>query len=125
MFMSELMISHDLEYEKRIEIFKEYIKNEIKIKDGNSHEEIVDIIRKLIILLFIPIHTKATRICKHEIKILLKCNHSGKTKETCKGRDCKYEAVVILRYNEINESFSSNNFDKNTFSINCLFSFEF
>ncbi len=88
--MSELMVSQDLEYDKIIEIFKEYIKNEIKIKDGNCHKEIIDIIRKLIIILFIPIHTNATRIGKHNIKIKFRCNHSGKTKDTCKGRDCKY-----------------------------------
>ena len=103
MFMSELMVSKDLEYEERMEIFKEYIKKEIKIKDGSSHEDIVDIIRRLIIIVFIPIHTKATRVGKHNIKIIFKCNHSGKTKETCKGRDCKYEVIVIIGYNGINE----------------------
>ena len=103
MFISELMVSQDLEYEKRMEIFKQYINNEIKIKDGNNNKEVVDKIRRLIIMLFIPIHTKATRVGKHNIKILLQCNHSGKTKETCKGRDCKYEIMVIIGYNGINE----------------------
>ena len=103
MFISELMVSQDLDYEKRIEIFKQYINNEIKIKDGNNNKEVVDKIRRLIIMLFIPIHTKATRVGKHNIKILLQCNHSGKTKETCKGRDCKYEIMVIIGYNGINE----------------------
>ena len=102
-FMSELMVSHDLEYEKRMKIFKEYIINDIKIKDGNVHKDVVDIIRRLIIILFIPIHTKTSRVCKNDIKILLKCNHSGKTKETCKGRDCNYEVLVSIRFNGINE----------------------
>ena len=37
-FMSELMISHELEYEKRMEIFKQFITNEIRIKDGNNNK---------------------------------------------------------------------------------------
>ena len=45
MFMSELMVSIDLEYEKRIIIFKKYIMNEIRINNGNNHKEIVDTIR--------------------------------------------------------------------------------
>ena len=102
-FISELMVCRDLEYEKRMEIFKKYISTEIKIKDGINNKEVVDRIRKLIIILYIPIHTKATRVGKHNIKILFQCNHSGKTKETCKGRDCKYKAVVIIGYNGINE----------------------
>ena len=103
MFMSELMVSKDLEYEKRMNIFKEYIKNDIKIKDGNAHKEIVDTIRRLIIILFIPIHTKTSRVGKNDIKILFKCNHSGKSKETCKGRSCNYEVVILINYNGMNE----------------------
>ena len=118
MFMSELMISKDLEYEKRIIIFKKYIMNEIRINNGNNHKEIVDTIRRLIIILFIPIHTKTTRIGKYNIKIILKCNHSGKTKETCKGRDCKYEVIVIIGYNGINEI---NEINEHNHSLDYLF----
>ena len=103
MFMSELMVSCDLEYEKRMKIFKEYIKNDIKIKDGSVHKNIIDTIRRLIIILFIPIHTKTSRVGLNDIKMVFKCNHSGKTKETCKGRDCNYKVVMLIKYNGMNE----------------------
>ena len=103
MFVSELMVPQSLQYEKRMELFKQYIKNDIKIKDSSSYKDVVDIIRRLLIMLFIPIHTKATRVGKHNIKILFKCNHSGKTKESCKGRDCKYKLIIFIGYNGINE----------------------
>ena len=103
MFMSELMVSQELDYENRIRIFKDYINNEIKIKNENDKNELVDTIRRLIIILFIPIHTKTTRVGKNDIKMLLKCNHSGKTKETCKGRDCKYEVVITIGYDGMNK----------------------
>ena len=103
MFTSELIISHDLEYEQRIEIFKQYIRNDMRIKDGSYSQEVINTLRRLIIILFIPIHTKTSRVCGNYIKILFKCNHSGKTKETCKGRDCKYKLTIIIGFNGINE----------------------
>ena len=47
-FMSELMVSQNLEYEKRMKIFKEYVINEIRTKDGNDSEDVINIIRRLI-----------------------------------------------------------------------------
>ncbi|EDR28387.1 hypothetical protein EDI_285100 [Entamoeba dispar SAW760] len=82
MFASELMVLKEIEYEKRIEIFKNYIHIDIKIHDSNIKNDVITTIRKLTIILFLLIHTKSTKINKNNIKIVFYCNHSGKTKET-------------------------------------------
>ena len=102
MFASELMVPDVLEYDKRIEIFNKYILNEIKCNENSNKEEIMETIRKLIIILFLPIHTKSTKINKTNIKITFHCNHSGKTKESCKGRSCLYKLYVTLGFDEKN-----------------------
>ena len=101
-FASELMVSHDTEYEKRIGIFKKYVIEEIKCNATSKKEEVVKVIRKLIIILFLPVHTKTIQVNKNNIRITLQCNHSGKTKETCKGRDCKYKAILLLEFDKEN-----------------------
>ena len=101
-FASELMVSHDTEYEKRIGIFKKYVIEEIKCNATSKKEEVVKVIRKLIIILFLPVHTKTIQVNKNNIRITLYCNHSGKTKETCKGRDCKYKAILLLEFDKEN-----------------------
>ena len=73
MFASELMVPDVLEYDKRIEIFNKYILNEIKCNENSNKEEIMETIRKLIIILFLPIHTKSTKINKTNIKRLFFC----------------------------------------------------
>ncbi|GAB1222110.1 hypothetical protein ENUP19_0093G0031 [Entamoeba nuttalli] len=109
MFASELMVPKEIEYEKRIEIFKTYIHNDIKIHDSDDKNAVINTIRKLIIILFLPLHTKSTKVNKNNIKIIFYCNHSGKTKETCKGRDCEYKIILRLGFDnkhniiEINE----------------------
>ncbi|EDR28521.1 hypothetical protein EDI_194320 [Entamoeba dispar SAW760] len=102
MFASELMVPKELEYDKRIEIFKTYIHNDIKCHDANDKSAVITTLRKLIIILFLPIHTKSTKVNKNNIKIVFYCNHSGKTKETCKGRDCGYKLIVTLGFDNVN-----------------------
>ena len=102
MFASELIVPDILNYGQRIEIFNKYIINEIKCKNDYDRKEIIERIRKLIIILFLPIHTKSTKINKTNIKISFYCNHSGKTKETCKGRNCSYKLFVIIGFDEKN-----------------------
>ena len=52
--------------------------------------------------MFLPIHTKTSKVNKTSIKIIFNCNHSGKTKETCKGRDCLYKLSLTLGFNKTN-----------------------
>ncbi|EDR29131.1 hypothetical protein EDI_114610 [Entamoeba dispar SAW760] len=61
MFASELMVLKEIEYEKRIEIFKNYIHIDIKIHDSNIKNDVITTIRKLTIILFLLIHTKSTK----------------------------------------------------------------
>ncbi|EDR21663.1 hypothetical protein EDI_261610 [Entamoeba dispar SAW760] len=102
MFASELMVPKEIEYEKRIDIFKNYIHIDIKIHDSIVKNDVITTLRKLILILFLPIHTKSTKINKNNIKIVFYCNHSGKTKETCKGRDCEYKLIVTLGFDKVN-----------------------
>jgi hypothetical protein len=55
------MVSHNLEYDKRIKIFEQYIKNDIRINDGNCSQQVIDTIRRLIIILFIPCNAVSLR----------------------------------------------------------------
>ena len=102
MFASELMVPDILEYEKRIEIFNKFILNEIKCDENTDKEEIIKLLRKLIIILFLPIHTKSTKVNKTNIKITFFCNHSGKMKESCKGRNCLYKLYIIFGFDKTN-----------------------
>ena len=102
MFASELMVPDVLEYSKRIEIFNKYVLNEIKCNKNSGKEEITERIRKLILILFLPIHTKSTKVNKTNIKISFYCNHSGNTKESCKGRNCMYKLYVTLGFDKKN-----------------------
>ena len=94
-FASELMVSHDTEYERRIGLFKRYVIEEMKCEESSKKEEVVKVIRILITILFLPVHTKTTQVNKN-IRITLQCNHSGKTK------DCKYKAILTLRFDKEN-----------------------
>ena len=98
MFASELIVPDILSYEERIEIFNKYILNEIKCNEKTDKNVIIETIRKLILILFLPIHTKTTKVNKTNIRISFFCNHSGKTKETCKGRNCLYKLNLTLGF---------------------------
>ena len=91
---SELMVPEEMDYNKRMEIFKNYILNEIKPKQKNDITEVKITIQKLVIILILPICIKDTYKSDKRISFTFYCRHSGKTKETCKGRDCKYKLIV-------------------------------
>ena len=100
---SELMVPEEMEYNKRMEIFKNYILNEIKPKQKNDIKEVKTIIQKLVLILIIPIYIKYIYYSNKRISITFYCRHSGKTKDSCKGRDCKYKLVVHFIFGDLTE----------------------
>ena len=117
MFASELMVPDVLEYDRRIEIFNKYVLNEIKCNENSNKEEVIETIRKLIIILFLPIHTKSTKVNKTNIKITFHCNHSGKIKETCKGRSCWELGTLVWGIYALSDFF----LDKIPYQISLLY----